>query len=300
MRAWIQAARPLAQGNVAPALVLGQALAYAVTGRFSWSMALGIHLFGLLDHLFIVFANDYADRHADPLIDTHNVFSGGSRVLVDGNLQPAALRRAAVASAVALCALTSAGALVAARPLAPLLAVVAIGLLWAYSYPPLRLSFRGGGELLQGLGVGVVLPLVGFYGQAGTLNVPAAALVPTFVVAVAGNLLTALPDEPGDREAEKRTFAVVWGARPARVVILTLMTSALLVLPLATPPITKAAMPFVVGLPASLLLGALALLGSADATRRIRCLWFVVLCGGAGAVMQIAWAVALVVSAQSP
>lgn len=300
MRAWIQAARPLAQGNIAPALVLGQALAYAVTGRFSWAMAVGIHLFGILDHLFIIFGNDYADRDADPLIETHNVFSGGSRVLVEGKLEPAAVGGAAVVCAAGLLALTVGAALVGDRPLAPAFALAAIALLWAYSYPPVRLSFRGGGEVLQGLGVGVVLPLVGFYGQAGTLELPLVTLLPTFVLAVAGNVLTALPDEPGDRRADKRTFAVARGARAARLMVIVLTTSALIVLPLVTPPIPRTALAFVVGLPALLLLGAVTLAGSADAARRRRCLAFVVLCGGAATLTQVLWAIALALSAQSP
>ena len=39
----------------------------------------------------------------------------------------------------------------------------------AYTLPPLRLNYRGGGELLEMLGVGLALPLYNVYLQAGAM-----------------------------------------------------------------------------------------------------------------------------------
>ena len=65
--AWLQAARPLAHANIAPPILLGQALAFAAGSPFDPAMAAIAHSFGVLDHLYIVFANDYADREGDAL-----------------------------------------------------------------------------------------------------------------------------------------------------------------------------------------------------------------------------------------
>jgi 1,4-dihydroxy-2-naphthoate octaprenyltransferase len=102
-------------------------------------------------------------------------------------------------------------------------ALAALALLHAYSFPPLRLSYRGGGELLQAFGVGGVLPLTGYYAQSGRLDLPLWALAPSLLAALAGNLLTALPDVAQDARAAKRTFAVRAGETAAVACALSLL-----------------------------------------------------------------------------
>jgi hypothetical protein len=147
--AWIQAARPLAQLNIALPLLLGQALAFAALGRFSLGWMYLTGLFGVLVQLVIVFVNDFADRETDKLNTTFSRFSGGSRVLPEGKLAPATLRSAALVALAALMAM-SGGLAVAGRPWAPVLALAAALLVWAYNHPPLRLAYRGHGELGSG------------------------------------------------------------------------------------------------------------------------------------------------------
>lgn len=256
--ALVRATRPLAHANIAPPILYGQALAFAATGSFSLEGLAIAHGFGVLDHLFIVLANDYADRHGDAKNRTFTPFSGGSRVLPEGALAPATIRTLALASALAL--LLGSLALAATHPLLPWLAAAAIALMLAYSYPPLRLSYRGGGEWLQALGVGVVLPLVGFHAQGGTLaGAPWLALLPTAAMGLAGNVLTALPDEPADRDAGKRTWAVRRGIARAQRELLALIAIAILLgaacVPLASP-LTRA---LVTALPLAFLATALPL-----------------------------------------
>ncbi|MEM6732784.1 MAG: prenyltransferase, partial [Myxococcota bacterium] len=56
--AWVRAARPPAQSNIAPSLILGQALAHQQTLIFSWEVFAWLLAFGIFDQLYIVFAND--------------------------------------------------------------------------------------------------------------------------------------------------------------------------------------------------------------------------------------------------
>ena len=92
---------------------------------------------------------DVADEDADRANDVPTPFSGGSRVLVEGKISTAALRRASWLAVLALMALAAFMALGMDRPLLFPLWVGGIALLWAYSYAPLRLSYRGYGELAQ-------------------------------------------------------------------------------------------------------------------------------------------------------
>ncbi len=224
-RAWLQAARPLAQANLAAPLLLGQALAYARTGRFDPWLLGALGLFGVLDQLFIVFANDVADAEHDRP-EERTPFSGGSGVLGEGKIARRALARAAGIAYVALGGLSVVLAVVA-TPLALAAWAAAGALLHAYSFRPLRLSYRGGGELLQGLGIGAVLPLLGYSVQAGGLEAfPVAALAPAVLLGSAGNVATALPDHAADRRARKRTWAVRLGVVRAAWACLGLTTTA--------------------------------------------------------------------------
>lgn len=284
MRSWIQAARPLAHGNIAPPIVLGQALAFAAGSPFDPSMAALAHAFGALDHLYIVFANDYADREGDALHAAPTIFSGGSRVLVEGKIAPRALRSAAIACALVLLAVSSIGLLVD-RPLLPAFALIAIALLYAYSYPPLSLAARGLGELAQGVGVGLVLPLLGYYAQRARIDdAPWPAIALLVALGAASNVVTALPDRDADRAAGKGTWVVRLGEKRARLVAIALVALALVAFPMVSR-LAPMELALVEGLPAVAILAAAVLVP--------RDLHYVLLVAGAITVLQIGWAVAL-------
>ena len=226
IRAWVQASRPLAQANIAVPLLFGQALAWNRTGSFDLGWLVLIHVFGVLDQLLIVFANDVADADGDPHNEFPTPFSGGSRVLVEGKLS-----RTQLAVGASVCATAILGVTVFAaangRPYAPWFAVAAIGLLWAYSFDPFRWSYRGHGEWLQAFGVGAVLPTIAYYLQVGNLTeFPWWVLFPSILLGYAGNVLTAIPDTPSDRRAGKRTLAVRFGSSMARNVVVGLVAIA--------------------------------------------------------------------------
>ncbi len=228
VRAWLRASRLASQSYLALPLLLGQLLAFAATGQWNWWVFLLVQAFGVFDQLYIVFANDVADEATDRDNATSTMFSGGSRVLVEGVITRAALLRAAglMALAAAGCALLLGALFDRWEPLA--LAVLAIALLWAYSFPPLRLSYRGGGEFLQMLGLGLVLPLFGWVAQAGSVDgFPWALLGVLLPLNLAAAMATSLPDLPSDARAAKRTLVVRHGIGPARRFILVLAVGAL-------------------------------------------------------------------------
>jgi 1,4-dihydroxy-2-naphthoate octaprenyltransferase len=213
MKSWIQASRPLAHINIALPLALGQVAAWHVTGRFSWLWLAAALLWGGLDHLFVVFANDFADEEADS--GKRTVLSGGSGVIPEGKLSPSQVERAAQAAAVLLLLYSCALALVG-RTWTPFYGLAALLLMWLYSFTPARLSYRGGGELLQGIGVGIGLPSLGYYLQAEGVLAPGWLIWPAALLGVCSNVLTALPDVEDDTRAHKRTWPVRHGMRSAR------------------------------------------------------------------------------------
>lgn len=230
IKAWIQASRLPSQGYIFCPLLLGQALWFSQSGTFNLPLAGLTWLFGIMIQLYIVYANDLADVAIDRLNSTFTPFSGGSRVLVEGKLGVPDLKRA-VAVTVALNGLIGLFLLVQGRSVAPLLILVSLALLWLYSFPPVRLSYRGGGELLQMTGVGVILPVFGYYIQAGSLEAfPWRYVVALLPLQLACAFSTTLPDEPSDRAGGKKTIAVMLGGNRAKVVVLVLHLLALLLL----------------------------------------------------------------------
>jgi len=229
LRAWLQASRLPSQAYLFLPLLLGQLLAWRASGEWSWLVFVLVQAFGVFDQLYIVYANDVADEDTDRDNATATLYSGGSKVLVEGALSSALLSQAAwIMAALAILSAALVG-LVEGHWLPLPLAVLGIGLLWAYSFPPLRLSYRGGGELLQMLGLGAVLPLLAFAAQAGGLaGFPWLLFVVLLPLNLATAVATALPDSPSDARANKRTLVVVSGLGPARRFVLVLAAGALL------------------------------------------------------------------------
>ena len=215
---WVQASRPLAHGQIVVPIVLGQAAAWRTAHMFDPWWLVAALLWGIFAHLFIVFGNDVADHQSDGLVQTW--LSGGSGVIPSGKLSVHTVRRAmwcviAVFVAWSLCLA------VHDRRWTLAYTLVALGLLWSYSFPPFRLSYRGGGEWLQAVGMGVGLPSLGFYMQGAGFFAPYWMIVPATLGGLCSNVLTALPDLEVDQVAHKRTVPVRWGNRPAKVCGLT-------------------------------------------------------------------------------
>lgn len=226
--AWLQASRPASQTYIAFPIVLGQMIAAITLGRIDWFAFVMAQLFGLFDQLYIVYANDWADVETDRRNTTFNMFSGGSRAIVEGKLSRAAVGRAAVICVV-LAILSGVGLSLRTGSAVPVvLVLLGLLLLYGYSFPPLRLSYRGGGETLQMIGVGGVLPLIGFTAQGGSLAAfPWSVLAITLPISLGCAIATSLPDEPSDRLSNKKTLSVVLGVRRAQIVAIALAVATL-------------------------------------------------------------------------
>ena len=228
---WLKASRLPSQSYIFFPLLLGQALAYSKVGNFSWVLFSLIHLFGLFIQLYIVYANDYADKDIDETNDTYNLFSGGSRVLVEGKINDKDMKLA-IQIMIGLNLLI--GVILTLkfqRLLALPLIIFSLLLLWAYSYPPFKISYRGGGEFLQMLGVAGVLPVFAYYIQVGSLTVfPWLILLILLPNHLACAISTALPDQPSDKENNKRTIPVIFNLTIAKyfIVLLNFLSISLL------------------------------------------------------------------------
>ncbi len=205
---------PFLTATVIP-VILGAAVAFHEGSLLvPW---LGLTLIAAaLIHLGLNVSNDIFDAlsGADAVNPSPTPFSGGSRVIQYGLL---GIREMALLSA----ALYGGGILlglgmVLFRGGMPLLILGALGLLLsiAYTAPPLRLAYRGLGELAVALGFGPLMTVGTYIVQTGRMGwPPLIASVPIALLIALVLYVNEVPDRAGDAAAGKRTLAVRLPAR---------------------------------------------------------------------------------------
>ena len=198
--------------------------------RFAWGQVAITAM-----HLMTHYCNDYFDFAADHANTTPTRWSGGSRVLIAGELARGVALSAAVVLAVAACLATAQavwGIGAAPAGVVPMLALTMV-LSWEYSAPPLRLHSTGWGELNVAVVVAGLTPLVGFRLQSEQWALlPFLAIVPLACLQFAMLLAIEFPDAAGDAATGKRTLVVRHGAEWAAMLYRRVVIAAYLSLPL--------------------------------------------------------------------
>ena len=200
---------PFLSATAVPVL-LGIAVA-ASHGAFTWWTALLTLIGGSFAHLGINVTNDVFDTlsGADDANTTPTQFSGGSRVAVYDLVSIRGLSWLAI------------GLFAAAGAIGLLLVWItqSLLLLWigiagvvvgvAYTAPPLKLVYRGLGEIAVALGFGPIMLLGAYVVQTGELAWEpfVLSLVPGILIALI-LYVNEIPDRRSDAEAGKRTLPV--------------------------------------------------------------------------------------------
>ena len=227
----------------AASLIVGAAAA-AHDGRIAWGW-LALTVLG-------IFFLEAAKNSSGELIDwdsgddqaiapeDRSPFSGGKRVLVDGLMT----RTQAAMMALAFYLLgTGAGfAIVWVRePSVIWLGMAGTWIAFFYHAPPVRLSYRGLGELAVAIAYGPLIAAGAYLVQRGDLRSP--ALLPSLPVGLligAFLWINEFPDCEADRKAGKRTMVVRLGKKAAAngfgVIVITAY-ALLLALPLLGAPL---------------------------------------------------------------
>lgn len=214
---WIYALKPASWPKLVVPALFGQLLAASAVGHLNVG-ALGWGLgFTMLGLAFIVLLNDWGDREVDTIKRKMFPDGGSPKTIPDEILGSRAVAVVGLACGL-LAAILALGAEVAlGRDFAFEAGAACMLLFVAYTLPPIRLNYRGGGELLEMLGVGLALPLYNAYLQAGA-NVPRVwPWVAGFAaLSLASGIASGLSDEQSDRAGGKRTFASMFGNAAAR------------------------------------------------------------------------------------
>jgi 1,4-dihydroxy-2-naphthoate octaprenyltransferase len=204
-------------------VIFGTALAWQMTGRFDL-------LLGLITLVGVCFAqagtnmaNDYYDHKTtdDDINESPTPFSGGSRVIQEKIQTPGTVIRGAFFffGLAALCGLylwlSTRNAYENSYAI-PLLAVIGFLSGFLYTATPVKLGYRGLGELFIGLNFGTLSVLGSFYVQTGQLGwTPIIASIPIAFLIAAVVYINQYPDYEADKKVDKKHWVVRLGKKRA-------------------------------------------------------------------------------------
>ena len=207
-----------------------------VDGRVDVGNAFLSLLFVLSGLAFIVLLNDVFDADVDRI--KRAMFPHTSKkTLPDKILSSGVLTAGGI-----LAAVLAAGSLCAIawrqQVLTPLIVGINGMLIFvAYSLPPIKLNYRGGGEFLEMLGVGLALPLITAVSAGGTdkLTLAPFFLLGFCLLSLASAIASGISDEESDRAGGKRTFVTRYGNERGRHLIYMLLIAVALIFFVMSP-----------------------------------------------------------------
>lgn len=207
---WLRIARP----QFYPMTWLAYLMGSLATAAFDpASFILGLVFLVALE-FSTVLINELVDLESDRRNQLFGPFTGGSRVLVEGDLSQRAAR-AGAASGFCLAALAGLAAIAASSSPGPLALVLAGFALLAtgYTLPPLKVSWRSAGEADVAATHGILAVLAGYVAQGGSLAEPLPWLLglPLSLAVLPSIILAGVPDRDADAAVGKRTLAVRLG-----------------------------------------------------------------------------------------
>ncbi len=211
---WVYACKLKSWPKILVPFYLGNALGMHYTESPSWSLLFVGGIATALGTVFIVLMNDWGDRRIDAL--KRSMFPDGCspKTIPDQILPPRHVLFGGVIAGIAASVLIIAvGSLLLERSLTPWFALLSCVFFIFYTLPPVQLNYRGGGELLEMLGVGAVLPWFMAYLQSGQFLIFDAVLIllSYSFLSLASAIASGLSDEESDRKGGKTTVVTTWG-----------------------------------------------------------------------------------------
>jgi 1,4-dihydroxy-2-naphthoate polyprenyltransferase len=193
------------------------------TGVFEWTRFISAYLCLFLIELATILTNEHFDYQSDARNKNAGPFTGGSRMIVRGVLSHDEVLRAVTFAVIALGAVS--GVLLSQTPREQhwptfVLTVLGVVLGLGYTAPPLKLSYRGYGEITVAFTHGTYAMLFGWVTQGGDWRNPLPYLLsmPVFCAVLATNTLAGIPDRAADASVGKRSYGVIFGPASAAII----------------------------------------------------------------------------------
>ena len=208
---------PFTTASIVPVIV-GTAVAWNVTGDINWIYFIAAFIGVVSIHLGSNLANDYFDHKSgnDEVNRTPTPFSGGSRVIQDKLLTP---KQVISASALFIALGVIFGLyLIISLGSWELLLIGVAGAAGGYFYTatPLKLGYRGVGEIIIALCFGILPVLGAYYVQAQAFSLTAVlASIPVAILIALVLFINGFQDYEADKKVGKKTMVVRLGKESA-------------------------------------------------------------------------------------
>jgi 1,4-dihydroxy-2-naphthoate octaprenyltransferase/chlorophyll synthase len=227
---WLYALKPASWPKLLVPAGLGQAIGVAVSGGVNPGGLVAGIVFTVFVLVAVVLLNDYGDQEVDALKRRLFPEACSPKTIPDDILEARSVLWAGVGATLTAVGVAWAAQVLLGRPGLTIGAVVCMLLLWAYTFGPIKLNYRGGGEVLEMLGVGFALPWWNAYLQSGESSPGGLVTLPAFaLLCLASALASGLSDEPSDRLGGKRTFTTMFGPFAVRQATEGLVLGAMIV-----------------------------------------------------------------------
>jgi 1,4-dihydroxy-2-naphthoate octaprenyltransferase len=202
------------------AYTMGSVAYSTASGKLNLVLYFLGYLILFLIELCTILANEYFDYPSDRNNANFSIFTGGTRVLVEGQLTFGEVRSGIL---IVLATIPVFGLILlkisAGVSQGSIAILLFVGLLFGmgYTVPPLKFSYRGVGEVVVAATHSVYVILCGFVFQGGLWKEPLPWLlsIPLFFAVLAGNTLAGIPDRQADLAVMKKSIAVMFGSRVA-------------------------------------------------------------------------------------
>ena len=206
--------------------ILGQIVGFKVTGNFQIFPAfLGVVL-GFLCLSSIVFLNDIADEKVDTLKRKLFPKESSPKTLTDKLLPRKSVLLLALGSSLLFVCIGFAIKFYYDLKHFGIFSFYAIFLNFSYSFWPLKLNYRFGGELMEAFGVGMFLPYINSYLQSSQVwHSHYFFFIGLFFWALGQAIASGVCDLISDRQGGKKTLSVLLGNRKSVLLILLSFTS---------------------------------------------------------------------------
>ena len=163
-----------------------------------------------------VLAAGYTNNYYDVSVDkfaTHTPFSGGSGILVDHPELKKTIRNIMVFLFSLSILLGLVFTVVFSYPITFFVFVVIANFFgWSYTAPPLRLVYRGFGEIITMLGTGFLITGFGYFAVMGTIDASFVLFsIPLLLFGFALSFYLEIPDKNVDRQGHKITLVTLKG-----------------------------------------------------------------------------------------
>ncbi|MFQ6059500.1 MAG: prenyltransferase, partial [Anaerolineae bacterium] len=192
---------PFFTATIVP-IVLGAVIAWVRVGTFHWGFFLLTLIGGLCLHAGTNVVNDYFDHlsgNDEINVEFVRPFTGGSRMIQKGLLQPQEVLRGALA-------FFAAGSLIglylayARGPIILILGLMGVFCGFFYTAPPVYLARWGIGEFIVGVNFGLLMTLGSYYVQTRALAwEPVVAAIPVALLIAGVLYINEFQDVPADQ-----------------------------------------------------------------------------------------------------